>query len=536
MSTQRHIIKRQVIELKVQGAASTARTQPLQDEISRIHRQRLIPLIDKSLTEMSDPDKLYRIESLELDIGAIDPQHLEEDLVEKVRNALRRELASQIGIQKRGTGATRQSPRTNSHLELFEFFARTGNLPWWAEASNPQLLAENVKYLLRDSPQALRPLVQELVRKPFARQRMVNQYTDEQLLELIGLLVPAYKLSSISTYQALIRILQKTKAASGRQTFQLRRILWNNLLLVASLGGQEYTSLQDFYQAALKRVAIELGIISKTFIVEMQQVLTDDKSILETATQTIADQILQLLKPEKKEDDLSWDESTGLRQLPSIETNNKTAVDASTQAITPQKLFSTESNDHAVVPTLTGKSADQAEARIDSRFSEADEVYVTNAGLVILCPFLENFFAHVNLLEAKQFKDRAAEHRAVGLLQVLAMQESISPEYLLPLNKILCGLEVEEVFDFGAPLLDSEAEECERLLEAVIAQAPILHDMSTTGFRGSFLLRAGMLSIRDGQWLLRVEKETYDVVLERFPWSWQWIKLPWMDAPLRVEW
>jgi hypothetical protein len=107
---------------------------------------------------------------------------------------------------------------------------------------------------------------------------------------------------------------------------------------------------------------------------------------------------------------------------------------------------------------------------------------------------------------------------------------------VLPLNKLLCGLDPGEIFDFGPPLVDSEAEECEMLLEAVIAQAPILHDMTAAGFRGTFLLRRGMLSAPGGFPLLRAERETYDIVLERFPWSWEWVKLPWMEAPLRVEW
>jgi len=60
--------------------------------------------------------------------------------------------------------------------------------------------------------------------------------------------------------------------------------------------------------------------------------------------------------------------------------------------------------------------------------------------------------------------------------------------------------------------------------------------MSINGFRGSFLLRQGSISAGEGSWLLRVERETYDLVLERFPWSWQWLKLPWMEYPVRVEW
>lgn len=463
MSTQRHIIKRQVIELTVQG---TTRAQPLQDEVSRIYRQRLIPVIEQCLSEMSDPDKLYRIESLELDLGPLNLQHLEEDFVEKVSHSLRREFAAQIRNLESAPDTVPQSPGTTSQLELFANFARTGHLPWWADASNPHLLAENLNALLDASPKIFSPLLQELARDQHTRQRLLNQYTDEQLTALVGLLVPAFRVSLERTYLALLQLSQNPGMIPGWQNFQLRKSLWNNFLLVASLGGQAYT-LQDFYLAVFKRIATELKITSKTFISEMQQVVA---------------------------------------------------------------------NENAGISTPPENAKEQPAIQSGLHVSEADEIYITNAGLVILWPFLQNFFDYLNLLEARQFKDRTAQNRAVGLLQFLATRETVSPEYLLPLNKILCGLDVEEVFDSGAPLSDSEAEECERLLEAVIAQAPILHEMTPDGFRGTFLLRAGKLSLHDGVWLLQVEKETYDVVLERFPWRWAWIKLPWMDTPLRVDW
>jgi hypothetical protein len=70
------------------------------------------------------------------------------------------------------------------------------------------------------------------------------------------------------------------------------------------------------------------------------------------------------------------------------------------------------------------------------------------------------------------------------------------------------------------------------LLQVALEQ----HPMSVEGFRGTFLLRQGVRSSRDGAWLLRVERETYDVVLDRFPWSTEWVRLPWMETMLRVEW
>jgi Contractile injection system tape measure protein len=191
----------------------------------------------------------------------------------------------------------------------------------------------------------------------------------------------------------------------------------------------------------------------------------------------------------------------------------------------------------------SAESAEKA-ASAESRFSDADELYVGNAGLVILWPFLGRFFALQELLEENKFKTPAALQRAAGLLQYLATGENAGedargaalPEYLLPLNKVLCGMPLEEVFDFGPPITDAEIEACDDLLGAVIQQAPVLREMSIAGFRASFLLRKGQLSARDGNWLLRVERETHDVVLDRFPWSANLVKLPWMEAMMQVEW
>ena len=170
-------------------------------------------------------------------------------------------------------------------------------------------------------------------------------------------------------------------------------------------------------------------------------------------------------------------------------------------------------------------------------FSAVEELYIGNAGLVILWPFLGQFFEQLGLLEERQFRDEVARHRAVGLLQFLADgRPEPPPEYLLPLNKVLCGVDVEEVFDFGPPFTDAEIEESAALLQAVIAHAPVLGNMAVPGFRGTFLLRKGQLSTRDGVWLLRVERETYDVVLDRFPWNVNIVKLPWMTAMMQVEW
>ncbi|MCO6492328.1 MAG: hypothetical protein J5I98_28175 [Phaeodactylibacter sp.] len=182
------------------------------------------------------------------------------------------------------------------------------------------------------------------------------------------------------------------------------------------------------------------------------------------------------------------------------------------------------------------KAADPADNQQRDAFSKTSELFIDNAGLVILWSYLPRFFQSLGLLDGKQFVDAAAAHRAAGLLQYLADGKPEAPEYLLAFNKILCGLPWDEVLDFGGPVTEAEAEECDVFLQAVIANAPILKNMSVDGFRGTFLLRRGMLRQLFDMWELHVERETYDVVLDKFPWSWKVVKLPWLEKVIGVGW
>ena len=167
---------------------------------------------------------------------------------------------------------------------------------------------------------------------------------------------------------------------------------------------------------------------------------------------------------------------------------------------------------------------------------DVDELYIANAGLAMLWPFLPGFFEGLGLLADRQFVDGAAAQRGVGLLHYAATGERTFPEYVLALNKVLCGMDPTDLVEVDPPLTDEEVETCDDLLRAVIVQAPILGEMTVSGLRGTFLLRPGVLRVRDGAWLLQVERMSYDLVLDRFPWTWQWVRLPWMEMPLRVEW
>ncbi|HRI63318.1 MAG TPA: contractile injection system tape measure protein, partial [Polyangium sp.] len=170
-------------------------------------------------------------------------------------------------------------------------------------------------------------------------------------------------------------------------------------------------------------------------------------------------------------------------------------------------------------------------------FDQVDQIYLDTAGLVLVWPFLGTFFERFEwLFDKKTFIDETARARAVLLVQYLATLDPEPPEYRLPLAKVLCGLPLDDVFVVDTEVTEVEAKEAADLLMALLDHAKTFGEISIADFRDAFLLRRGILSTRDGSWLLRVERTPYDVVLQRLPWPSSWVRLPWMEAPLAVEW
>lgn len=163
-----------------------------------------------------------------------------------------------------------------------------------------------------------------------------------------------------------------------------------------------------------------------------------------------------------------------------------------------------------------------------------EEIYVSNAGLVLLHPFINYFFEELKLSKNGKL---IRPQRATYLLQWLANGQSNSPEYELPLNKLLCGIPAESPIVGKLKLTKREKNEAQNLLEAVVRHWDVLKNTSPAGLQGNFLCREGKLTQKqDGDWLLQIEGKSIDILLADLPWSISMIQLPWMPHWLWVEW
>ena len=172
---------------------------------------------------------------------------------------------------------------------------------------------------------------------------------------------------------------------------------------------------------------------------------------------------------------------------------------------------------------------------------DGERIYVANAGLVLLHPFLPHLFRLLGLLSTDG--DGAARIRgtddatcAVHLLEYLATGNYDTPEPALALNKLLCGLELDTPVARGWVPQVEQLEQCLQLLGAVKGNWSSIGNTSVAGLRETFLQRDGRLERRDGKWILTVSRKTVDVLVDQIPWGFAVIFHPWMRKELAVTW
>ena len=164
-------------------------------------------------------------------------------------------------------------------------------------------------------------------------------------------------------------------------------------------------------------------------------------------------------------------------------------------------------------------------------------IYISNAGLILLHPFLQPFFAELGLLTDKnQFISIAAQHKATVLLYYLQTNNEDYKEWEMALNKIICGMRYDELIPDGIIITASEKEESRSLLQSVVSYWEALKGASIESMQNTFFMREGKIMWKDENWLIQIERTGFDILIEKLPWGITTIKLPWLQHIIFTEW
>jgi hypothetical protein len=155
---------------------------------------------------------------------------------------------------------------------------------------------------------------------------------------------------------------------------------------------------------------------------------------------------------------------------------------------------------------------------------------------VLFAPFLPMLFDRLGLLdEARRLKPEAISRarRALQLLSDFKSREAGSTD---PLEKLLLGQEQRWRWS-GAPADPApDIGLLTGLVQSVVTRWAALGQTSPEGLQEAFVRRSGSLRQTEDAWRLTVEPGPFDMLLDQLPWSVGTLALPWMAAPLHVDW
>ncbi|MFA5354516.1 MAG: contractile injection system tape measure protein [Thermodesulfovibrionales bacterium] len=493
MIPRKHRIRRLVCELSLAGAGEAL---VLQQRVGELCRTAIPAELDRMLSAFAGPERLVQIDRIELDLGIVHPE-LIEDLPGRIGAALRDDLlkrslredglsdlsgeseeeaseqllSRQQGMVKSGERRGERDGMVvlsdqGARREAFRHFLRTGLLPWWAE--QPGLTLEEMAMdLIVDNREEAEAMFRQELRERAVRSRLISQFSLTFLEEVADLLSPG-RSGRITEIMTRLRVDAERSGLPGRSFRETSFPLWDALFLALSVEGalmQERITL--ITEKAAEAAGQDAGLLLRF--------------------------LLKILRGEDAQAPVSAKES----QVSPVQ----------------DETLRQEPEDRAIYG-----------------------IPVSNAGLILLWPYLPAFFENCNLLKEGAFRDRDAQAQAVRLLHYLATGEETPPEYLLPLNKILCGWDLFETLERETAITDHERTEAENLLSTVISHWQALKETSAEGFREAFLRREGLLRKGEKGWILQVERRGYDMLLDKLPWGIAMIRLSWMKGALSTEW
>ncbi len=495
--TQNHVIQRTIVELQL---PAEDKAHDRQSAISRLFQDALPKAMDAVFSAVVPPDSVLKFDRLVVDLGDIKEVDFSEQVFEKrylvaLEQALKAAIAQQLTVES--VENVFSAPEVRA-FETFVFFLKNGRLPWSFKVESEENWLFQVLTAVEKSPRNAAILWGVLLTHST---RLIQQFPLTFLWVLMDKLFPEWGKSGLK---------QMTEQAKDiGQTAFWKDFLQTLLQITAHKDAATVGTLLQRLTADLRQ--LNLTVFMKQVLIIRH--LTAAKEAINSGT--------------KKEGPLSIgteneEMGVGLKK-------NKEAIDVSLAEIkAAAQLKEADKKGPLSINTENAATDDGV---------GAEPIYLNQAGLVILFPFIESFFKTVQVIEDKRFTDETARARAVHLLHYLATGKTGVGEYDLILEKLLCGVPLGMPIERDVVLSENELKLTNDLLGVVINYWAALGTCSVTGLRETFLQRPAKLTVSaDDNWLLQVERRTVDILMDKLPWGVSMVKTAWMPRFMVVEW
>ncbi|MFD1614234.1 contractile injection system tape measure protein [Gelatiniphilus marinus] len=233
---------------------------------------------------------------------------------------------------------------------------------------------------------------------------------------------------------------------------------------------------------------------------------------------------------------------TMLNQLKAIKTSRLKEIEmlenfANEMADMPIKLKKEIEPPNEKDAFLKTNATKEQEVKEQEKEIESDKsIYINNAGLVLMHPFLKHFFINAKLADSKGNLMDSEKETAIHLLHYLSTKQEQQLESELVLEKFLCAYPINQTMQRFTALPPELKLMAEEVLQSAITHWDALKNTSPDGLRTGFLQREGKLIVENNNCKIIVERKAQDILLDKMPWNIHLIKLPWLDNLIFVEW
>jgi len=554
-----HVIRRQRLELTL---AEQTEASALQQRVAQLFNEEVVPAMDAVMSALLGPHEQLHIDSLEIDLGFINLAELDEQFSQRVTLELSHALtlqrqeavaadstaSEQAAFDEQALPAAIKAT-SSSLVAALVYFLRNGQLPWWQGQQAAFDPDETIQAVLKDAPLIFISALRDVPAERLAR-RLVKQFLRPSLDKLLMTLLGGESAELSEALEQVLQIVDELSESSSQLVFRERLIVALLQVTPATTAEVAEVIAQLITQFISGQGRGDSSLISAQFLQAIEKTFSASaplrRRMIEIGVLPTEDLInTELRQSFAHPSDKQTPSTSGIKKPDSRAL--KSAAIAPTH--TPVSQFGNTNNEgnHKGGVDIVGSSSGEATVLTSEQnrsigeqedtLAEAGEgLYLENAGLVLLWPYLPRLFGQLGLANDQGFFSPSMQERGVLILEHMVSGEFEFPENRLVLNKILCGWPLGDHVARQLGLSQSELMELNDLLLSLIEHWQALKNTSPAGLREGFLQRSGRLTKDDMGWRLIVNRAGHDILLDSLPWGIGLISLPWMEQPLRVEW
>lgn len=494
--------------------------------IGQMHHEYMAEKIGKVLDELSPNGEYLHSDKVEIDLGVIRKDDLQNAIEEKIAIEIGRQIqfaresnvpaSPESGDSEDKEAVFTISGREGHLIKGIVFFLKNGFFNWQHSGNKRQELHEMINELLIEQPENLLNELKSLfIRELSALQRFLYQIKIIDQNRIIQLMIPE-KLEMLQHLDNIPEILLHFTMAESSQVNKFHTKL--KALLFQSLLSKNDGLTIDSILKKRKAEVFEILDILPPSVYANKKILSTTK-----AEDPVLHAIVNLSI------DLKYISQSTRKKKQKPKTQFKINKDTE-RGGKHDKKDSVQQLPHEIDKI----SIPAGQISQDEELSKG--LPAAHGGLILLWPYLNKLFNTFELINDGLFIGENEQTQAIFILNYLAGNTDKPGEDMLLVPKILCGANINTPLPYRYELLPEMKTECNAMLEAAIQNWSAIKATSIKGLQETFLQREALVKQETGHYKFSFERKAMDILIDRLPFGLSLIRMKWINYNIHAIW